>query len=305
VNSLPSALLTRDDLASLTDALVIPWFETGEGIAVFEKMRSHSRLRAGDGWVTGTSETRWDFSGSGQHRGYASSNESDNAWDVLMTRHVVPFEVAREVAFQKYIPTPEDLTKLDNGVLVRDGVAVLGPAHPTIAYRYPSRNDDARTVVAAALPESGFLPSTGYVHTLRQPVETPGAVVLALLGFLNTRVCDWWARRLVDRHVTAPVMNGLPLPDWSPSQIRRAADLVSSLLARANVTRLAGGIVVDDVLAAGVASTDDLLLELERLAFDGFALTEAEASVVMDDFSSRGLPAEMRDRLLASYESEE
>jgi hypothetical protein len=299
ISRLPSAVLSRDELASLTDTLVVPWFETAPGIAVFDKMRTHPRLCSGTGWITGISETRWDYSGSGQHRAYASSQPSDDAWAVLMTRHVSPYEIAREVPFQKYVASPAGLAALDNGVVLEQGMPRLGPRHPTIVYRYPSRNDDARTVVAAALPDRGFVPSTGYAHTIRHPEGTSGDDVLALLGYLNTRVCDWWARRLVDRHVTAPVINGLPLPEWEAGQVAEVAVIVTALLARAGVERLAGGIAFVESVSTQGRSVDDLYVQLDRMAFEGFQLTRAEVAVVLDDFSDRGLGSDIREALLA------
>ena len=53
-------------------------------------------------------------------------------------------------------------------------------------------------------------------------------VLLALLGLLNSLACDWWARRFVDRHVTAPVVNSLRLPEWSVDEramVARHVDL--------------------------------------------------------------------------------
>lgn len=303
IDDVPHISLSREELATLSENLVVPWFETSEGIGVFEKMRTRPRLISGRGWIAGTSETRWDYSGSGQHRAYATATATNETWSVLMTRHVSAFEIAREVAFQKYVASPQDLVNLDNGVVMESGAPVLGPAHPTIAYRYPSRNDDARTVIAAALPEHGFVPSTGYVHTIRHPEGTSGSAVLALLGYLNSLVCDWWARRLVDRHVTAPVVNGLPLPDWGDCDVDDAAQLVTSILRRRGVERLAGGVVLMPNSYEDSPQTE-LVVALNRLAFKGFGMSVMDAGVVLDDFSDRAVSAAMRASILRSMSGE-
>jgi len=303
INAIPHIDLSLDELTTLSENLVVPWFEGPGDIAVFEKMRTRPRLSSGSGWISGISETRWDYSGSGQHRAYATTAATDAAWSVLMTRHVSPFEIAREVAFQKYVTSPSDLVKLDNGVVMDGGAPVLGRTHPTIAYRYPSRNDDARTVIAAALPERGFVPSTGYVHTIRHPEGTPVSAVLALLGFLNSRVCDWWARRLVDRHVTAPVINGIPLPEWDDTQVERAAQIVSAMLRNLGMDRLAGGIVLEPNSYDG-GDRVDLALKLDQLAFEGFEMSRADATVVLEDFTDRALGRGARAVLLSSIGGE-
>ena len=63
-------------------------------------------------------------------------------------------------------------------------------------------NDNTRTLIAAVLPESGYLYSKGYAHGLRTPAAGNDCDLLALLGYLNTFIADWWCRRFVDRHVT-------------------------------------------------------------------------------------------------------
>ncbi len=304
IRSTPSIALTREELADLTITLVVPWFETPEGVEVFNQMRSRPRLSSGEGWIQGVSETRWDFSGSGQHRRYAHSEELESSWSILMTRHIAPFEIAREIGFQKYVTESYKLAALENGVVMEESRPILGESHPAIVYRYPSRNDDARTVVAAGLPAEKFLPSTGYAHTIRHPIGTPKESVLALLGYLNSRVCDWWARRIVDRHVTAPVVNGLPLPDWNHDDVWRVSRLTAALLLRAGVERLAGGIQLEEEDAGTVGlTTAELAVLLDKAAFEGFGLSQERASVVLEDFTERGYDLGLRSALLDSMGS--
>jgi len=286
-------ILSRETLESLSDSVVVPWLNASGDKAVFEAMRANPGLSSGEGWISAVHDARWDFRSSGPQRRFASADGGEGAWRVLMTRHVASFAIDQVPAFQQFVPKPEDL---GNGVKVVEGRAVLGPDHPLIVFRHPSRNDDSRTMIATALPEEGFIHNKGYVHAFRHPPDTSTELLLALLGFLNTLTCDWWVRRFVDRHVTAPVANNVRLPSWTARDIAAAANLTATLLARRGVTRLAGG----RVLAADKSdqSDIDLLAALELLAARGFDLTGRHMEMVLADFSDTGCTPELRTRIL-------
>lgn len=125
--------------------------------------------------------------------------------------------------------------------------------------------------------------------------------VLALLGYVNTVVADWWARRFVDRHVTAPVVNQLALPDWTAGQIAQAASATSALLARRGYATLAGAVRVAD---ATDADDDELLTSLNRLALDGFELDQEHLNVIGSDFNEKGFPQVLRNKIAATFSPE-
>jgi hypothetical protein len=292
------ARFTVSELADLSETLVIPWFEGEGALAVFEKMRHHPRLASGEGWITGHSESRWDFSGSGKHRDLARTTPSDGCWRVLMTRHIGAFHILDDVPAQRFIPDPAALCPLQLGVEAVDGSVRLSAGHPTIAYRYATRNDDSRTLIAAALPISGYLPSTGYVHTIRVPEEIPAVEVLALLGYLNTFTCDWWTRRFVDRHMTAPIINNIPLPPWSAEEREAAAALAERIIGLRGAIRLPCKIEVEATIQDGRDQEVALLAELEDLAARAFGLSDNDMQVLLDDFSNSGCPADLRIAIL-------
>jgi hypothetical protein len=213
-----------------------------------------------------------------------------------MTRHVDPYRITRSEVFQRFIPNPQGLASLGLGVVLKKGKAVLGPDHPFIVYRYPSRNDDTRTLIATALDEKGFLYSKGYVHGLR----TPGASVrdiLALLGYLNSFVCDWWVRRFTDRHITQPVMKNIPLPGWEEKDRETVAKLVSALLVRGGTRRLPGGAeLVADPGLGGVEDMD-LFARIDKQVLEGFGLGYAEFEAALEDFSENACPELLRAKV--------
>ncbi|MEU7255249.1 hypothetical protein AB0B21_05530 [Streptomyces rimosus] len=289
-------LLTQGDLASFSETYVVPWFATAADRRVFDLMRRGPRLASGEGWIKATHDARWDFRGSGPDKSLAVRSQVGGAWKVLMTRHVVQFGIDFKSPVKQFIQHLADAIQKSRGMVMSEGSITLDDNHPMIILRHPSRSDDSRTLITAALPEAGILHNKGYVHAvMHDPTDcTNKAKRLALLGLLNTITVDWWARRFVDRHVTAPIINQIPLPGWTDEHIQTAATITSSLLARRGYSRLAGGITVDD------ASTDDditLLVRLERLALDGYGLDRAALELIVADFNETGLPTPLREAL--------
>jgi len=196
-----------------------------------------------------------------------------------MTRHVVPYSIDDTIAFQLFIPDPGSLP---NGVTNIGGVAGFDESHPLVIVRHPTRNDDSRTMIATALPQDGFVHSKGYVHAIKHSAAASTDDLLALLGFLNTFTCDWWIRRFVDRHVTAPVVNNVRLPDWSAAQITRAATLAAVLLRDHGQTTLAAGRALP---APNGEQPWAARIELEVLAANGFGVSAQQMQTLLSDFS--------------------
>lgn len=301
-------VMSVTDIDELSDGRVIPWFNSPDDVAVFSKMRGRPKLDSSNGWVRGKSDSsRWDFSGSGKHKAYASTTRSrPDAWAVLMTRHVDQFAIPDD-PIQRWVNDPLSLAakQADRGIEVVDGVARLTDGHPMITYRFPSRNDDSRTIIATALPESGYLFSTGYSHGIVHPRETDTRTKLALLGYLNTLAADWWARRFVDRHVGSRIINGLPLPDWNDAEIDTAAELAQELLARAGLRSLPGGQPVAISKNLQDSSDQDLRIRLDVSAFGGYGLSIEDVEVILTDFkeTAESVPPGYRADLLAAIRS--
>lgn len=267
-------------------------------MGVFEAMRTHPRLGKAGSWIMATSDSQWDFSTTGRHSALATTRDSSKAWRVLMARHVDAYRINRDKPFDRYIPEPKRLSGM-LGVASEKGSRIqLSADHPTIVHRYPSINDNARTMIAAALPDVGVLYSKGYVHGLRHPSKPDVSRILALLGFVNSYVCDWWVRRFVDRHVTRPVVDNLPLPSWGDDQIRQAAALAEELLVRGGTSAIPGGHGLHSHAEYSALSENELLVAVETLVAHGFGLGTREMHAVLADFSEKGCPSGLRHRLL-------
>ena len=290
----PGLSLEIADLEAISDAKVIPWLPSKRAGGIFDRMRSRPRLAASDGWVQAKSDSRWDFSGSGTHRDLAQTDAVPGSWSVLMARHVDQFRINRDVQFRRFIPDLQRLSRLELGVGGSPQPSLMKD-HPALVYRYPSRNDDARTVIAALLPSHGYLPSTGYVHGLLQAQSTDLDSLAGLLAYLNSFICDWWARRVTDRHVTAPVINNLPLPNWDREEVEAAAKIARTLTVCGGTTQIVGNVTISAEIEGG---NEVLLADLERLVAIGFGLNKEDVAEMLKDFSARGCPPELRSTIL-------
>lgn len=282
------------ELASMSDTNVIPWFNTPNDRSVFDSMRDFPLLSSGKGWIQGRHDARWDFTSSGPDNKLVVRSNEKSSWKVLMTAHVDAFSFDWKKPFKQFVSDLRTVVAKERGVSVVNGTYVLDDQHPLIIFRRPSRSVDSRTLIATALPESGILHNKGYIHAVMHSLESAPEQRLALLGLLNTLTVDWWARRFVDRHVTAPIVNQIRLPAWSESDIATAAEITASLLARSGSTRLAGGIEVKD---SRKGSDTDLRAELEQLALRGYGLDDRALTLIAEDFNDKGLPPELRAAL--------
>lgn len=293
--------MTTKELESYSDGLVVPWFDSPDDRVVFDKLRTHSRLRTEAGWVQGWHDARWDFRSSGPDARLATPGSGDEGWRVLMTRHVDAYGLREAPPSKQFVQDFEALVARNRGVVQSKEGLVLADDHPVIIIRHPSRSDDTRTMIATRLPDRGVLYNKGSVHAVATSSGTPMATSLALLGVLNSASLDWWARRFVDRHVTAPVVNNLPIPAWSPGTIARVASLVSCLLTPAESEHLADEAEVPGVDRAAVDGMSELEIraEIEALVAAGYGLTDEDLRIVASDFSEKGLPRELLSSALS------
>lgn len=289
---------SRDELSSFSDTMVVPWFDNPGDRVVFDKIREFPRLSAAGSWITGTHDARWDFRGTGRDRDLVVVSETEGAWRVMMTRHVDPFSI-RNAAVKQFVDDFHGLAAKSRGVVVdANGEPVFKQSHPVVIFRHPSRSDDTRTLIASALPARGFLYNAGYIHAVAHALGTSSNALLALVGLLNTNTEDWWARRFVDRHVTAPVINNLPLPALTIADVERLAGRTAVLLRNAGYQWLAAGINVADVAEASSFNGDSreqLLAGLEATVARGYGLQPDDLELIRRDFSPQGFPKSVFD----------
>ena len=268
------------EVSELSPTAQIPWFGARSAAEVFSQICAAPRLGTGAAFIAGKADTRWDFSGSGRDAHAVSPDDARGSWRVLMTRHVDPYAI-RASGFRRFIPENMLDTLSNRGVARSEARGFsLSPAHPRVVYRFPSSATNKRTLIAAWLPSSGFLYSTGYCHGIAVPPETTLIDYLALLAVVNSTPTDWWARRLVDRHVGAQIIRGLPVPAWAPAIRRRVAGLVASLLVqRGSSPREFVGVDL-----GSLTSEEDALAEIDALVAFGYGLPQSQIQVVFTTF---------------------
>jgi hypothetical protein len=290
--------LSESEITTLTDRWVIPWFASSDDRPLFDCLRAFPRLGGGAAWIRGTADSsRWDFSGSGPHRKFVRATNPGKGWRVLMTRHIEAYRIADDVDFQKFIPDPGLLAPLALGVALKNRRALITSDHPIIVFRYPTMNDNTRTMIATALPEVGFLYSKGYAHGIRTEHKSIEDV-LALLGYLNSFVCDWWVRRFTDRHMTLPVVTNIPLPQWSIGTRNEVAKLVSAMLIHGGTSVLPGGVQLNTASEVERVDNLSLLIEIEKLVLHGFDLKHPHLITALEDFSENACSDDVRARFL-------
>lgn len=213
-----------------------------------------------------------------------------------MTRSVDQYGINEEKEFRRFVD-PEDLLDVGNGVEKHNGDIRLSNRHPTVTFRHVSRNDDTRTMIATVLPESDFVYCAGYVHGVDHDADASREDLLALLGYFNSFTCGWWARRIVDRHVTAPVINNLPIPEWDSEEIQQVAELAGELTRRNGIETLPGGQTVPTSDSAESLDNDEIRARIESLVAKGYDLEREELDTVLSDFSMKAASQGLRERI--------
>ena len=277
---------------------MIPRFTTGGDLAVFALLSGWPSLGSGRGWITGREGTR-GTSPAGHFPRWCPRTYQDGAWEILKPGDVGLYEIATGGLDQQFIAEPCRLAAVDRRVLITPGGRPqLAPDHPVIVYRFTTKADNSRTLIASAL-KHGYLPHASQVNTISTD-QAPLEDVLALLGVLNSPVTDWWIRRLADRHISPAMIGGVRLPDWSPEQRAGIAARVRELLLRNGVTELPGGIRLDGQPRPHEDKTDtQLLAEIDAALLAGFRLGPEHLATILADFrtSEGAVSDDYRQRL--------
>jgi len=298
INLSNSIFLSYDDLANLTteNRLVVPWFDNNGARDVFPKMEQRHRLAQDDGWFKGKHDARWDFTGYGPHSDLSNSEREDHHWRVFMTRSVDQFEINEEKEFRRFVD-PEELYEEGDDLVRSDGEIRFSAEHPTVTFRYVTMNDNTRTLISTMLPEAGFVYCKGYIHAVEHEPGTSAEEQFALLAYFNSFTCDWWLRRIVDRHMNAPMINNLPIPDWGDNEIKEAAEMAAELTRRGGTETLPGGRPVPSKTDYNSVNEEEIRARIEALVAKGYDLDQEEVNTVLSDFTENAASENLRSRI--------
>ena len=148
-----------------------------------------------------------------------------------------------------------------------------------------TRSTDTRTVIAALVP--GEVVLTHQAPYLLWPKGTAREEAY-LLGILSSMVLDWYARCVVELHLTFHILNNFPIPDADVDNdpvASRVADIAGWLAAvdeRFDGWAAEVGVQVGSV--QDEATKLDLICELDACVAHLYDLDESDLAVVYETF---------------------
>ena len=163
--------------------------------------------------------------------------------------------------------------------------STLACRRPRILFRDVARATDTRTVRAALVP--GELVAVHTAPSLLWPMGTARDEAY-LLGVLSSMILDWYARRVVELHLTFGILNNFPIPDAAHEQdpiAARVVEIAGRLAAvddRFAEWAAALGVPVGSV--ADEATKHDLVSELDACVAHLYGLDESDLAVIYETF---------------------
>lgn len=161
---------------------------------------------------------------------------------------------------------------------------------PRIAFRDVTNAIDSRTIIVALVPAERVI-----THQAPYLLRIRGTEIdeAYLLGLLSSMVLDWYARRVVQLHLTFHLLNNFPIPDPIP-------DLDNDPVAQ-RVVEIAGRLAaVDDrftewaeAVGVPVGSVTDqdtkysLICELDACVAHLYGLDEDDLAVIYETFHEK------------------
>ena len=180
--------------------------------------------------------------------------------------------------------------------------ATLPCLKPRIAFRDVARATDTRTVIAALVPPKLVL--THQAPYLLWPQGGPREEAF-LLGLLTSMVLDWYARCVVENHMTFHILNNFPIPDADIENdpvANRVVDIAGRLAAvdeRYAEWATEVGVQVGSV--RDEATKQDLICELDACVAHLYGLDESDLAVIYETFHERADYSERHAAVLGHF----
>jgi hypothetical protein len=289
-------LIAADDLMSWSPSAAIPLLPSAEMAAVFAKIRSHPRLgETSKAWIPkGLRELN-----ATDDKAYFAFEPVSGAWPVYKGESFdlwTPDTGSYYAYAQPGVVTKRLIERQLNQIRNRRSAffglprawavdeASLPASRPRIAWRDVARSTDSRTVRAALIPPKCVLVHQAYYLFWREGTDRDEAFVL---GVISSLPFDWFARQMVESHVTVEFMDSAPVPRVaSTDPLRRRVEKIAGRLAavdeRYESWAAAVGVPVGGV--APGAERDDLVAELDAAVARLYGLDERDIEVVFQTF---------------------
>lgn len=168
---------------------------------------------------------------------------------------------------------------------VIENPATLACLRPRIMFRDVTNRTNTRTVIAALVPSE--VVAVHLAPSLLWPLGTARDEAY-LLGILCSMILDWYARRVVELHVTFAILDGCPIPDLDPttdavaSRVVEIAGRLAAVDDRFDAWAAEVGVPVDSV--RNEATKQDLIYELDACVAHLYGLDESDLAVIYDTF---------------------
>lgn len=238
----PGGELRVDDFLGWSNAATLPQLPDDTSLRIFLTIRAYPRLdHDSDGWSV---------------RGLRELNATDDKGDFEFAKTPGAWPVYKGESFERWNPEtgtvyawarPDHIIKVLQARRMnqirnrRSAFYGMPPAwaadpqtlpalHPRIAWRDVARATDTRTVIAALVPPSTILVHQAYYLFWRQGSPATQAYVL---GVLSALPFDWYARQMVESHVTVEFMRSAPVPRVPEENVlrRRVVEIAGRLSA--------------------------------------------------------------------------
>lgn len=173
---------------------------------------------------------------------------------------------------------------------------------PRISFRDISRSTDSRTVIAALVPGEVFL--THLDPYILWPAGNQQDEAY-LLGVLCSIPLDWYARRVVENHVSYQLLNAFPVPRPEPGDPRRLRVIDIAGRMAAVDDRFAEWAHAVGVPAGSVSESEkaELIPELDALVAHLYGLERDDVAHIFETFH-RGWDFDPRlERVLGHFDS--
>jgi hypothetical protein len=310
----PPARFVTSEFITWSEGASFPLLPSPEAIAVFQKLRSHPRL----------DDTEKGFRCRPTRELHATDNkaffrdpESSNGWPVYKGEsieilngdtgvflgvadpdQVIPYLQGKRLRQQR---TARSAFSEFSSQWARDA-STLPCRRARITFRDIARSTDTRTVIAALAPPHVFLTHLDpYLLWPRGTAEDESY----LLGVLSSMPLDWYARRLVENHVSYSFLNALPIPDAAPTDPRRSR--VAEIAARVSAVDERYGEWAAEVGVPVSTTTDEerheLLAELDAVVALLYGLTQSDVRLIYDTFHEGADYSQRRDAVIAHMRS--
>ncbi|GAA2513652.1 Eco57I restriction-modification methylase domain-containing protein [Streptomyces longisporus] len=288
--------LSVDDLLDWSDTAAFPLLPDADALRVFLAIREHPRLdQDAPGWsVRGLRELN-----ATDDKKHFLFEQRDGLWPVYKGESFERWNPETGTVYAwadpKHIKAVLQARRVNQIRLKRSAFYRMSPdwaadpktlpcAAPRIAWRDVARATDSRTLVAALVPPDTILIHLAYYLFWREGGPRQQAYAL---GVLSAMPFDWFARQMVESHVTIEFMRAAPIPRFEEGAplCERVVHIAARLAAvdgRYASWAAEAGVPIGSVTAED--ERDELIAELDAVTAHLYGLSKNDLERIFTTF---------------------